>query len=76
MGFFVYCNMDDNDLDNQKDMRRFLQKKYVKDLALTFLVLAAVFVFRSFGFIDNNVTATLIGSVIGYAMGGLRKLHE
>jgi predicted nucleic acid-binding Zn ribbon protein len=67
------CN---NWLENEKSMRRFLQCKYTKDITLTILVLIAVWVFRYFGFISNDVTGTLTGATIGYAMGGLRKLHE
>ena len=51
--------MDSNDLQNQVSFRNFLQKKYSKDLALTVIVLLAIFIFRWFGFLDNNVTGTL-----------------
>lgn len=68
--------MDDNQLKNEQSMRDFLQKKYTKDIVLTVIVLLTVGVLRAFGFISNDVTGTLAGATIGYAMGGLRKLHE
>ncbi len=57
-------------------MRGFLQKKYSKDIILTVIVLITIGIFRYFCFISNDVTGTLAGATIGYAMGGLRKLHE
>lgn len=68
--------LDPNELENQKHMRGFLLKKYLRDGMLTIIIILAIFLFRYFNFIENNVAGTLLGATIGYAMGGLRKLHE
>lgn len=67
------CN---NWLEDQKSFRSFLKNKYIMDLILTAIVLITIGVFRCLGFISNDVTGTLAGATIGYAMGGLRKIHE
>lgn len=69
-------DMGPNELQNHISMRDFLQKKYTKDILLTAMFLAVVITMRAFCFISNDVTGTLLGAIAGYAMGGLRKLHE
>ena len=68
--------MEQNDLENEKSMRDFLQKKYTKDIIIAGICLTAIVLSRSFGFITNDVTGTLLGATIGYSLAGLRKLHE
>jgi hypothetical protein len=65
-----------DELQNQINMRTFLLKKYIRDGMLTIIIIIAIFFFRYFNFIENNVAGTLLGATVGYAMGGLRKLHE
>ncbi len=68
--------MDSNELDNQKSMRSFLQRKYTKDIILFSVALLAIGTLRALSFISNDVTGSLAGATIGYAMSGLRKLHD
>jgi hypothetical protein len=68
--------MDTNELLNQKSMRNFLLKKYAIDAALCTVILAAILILRACNFITNDVTGTLTGAAIGYAMSGIRKLHD
>jgi hypothetical protein len=65
-----------DELQNQINMRSFLLKKYLRDGMLTIIIIVSIGVFRWLNFIDNNVAGTLLGTTVGYAMGGLRKLHE
>ena len=68
--------MDANQLENEKSMRSFLLKKYIIDAALCAVILSAIIILRAFGFINNDVTGTLTGAAVGYAMSGIRKLHD
>ncbi len=68
--------MEANQLDNEKNMRGFLIKKYILEILMIAIILSFIFVCRYNGFIDNCVTGTLLGTVIGYFASSIRKLHD
>jgi hypothetical protein len=68
--------MDSNELDNEKDMRRFLTKKYWQEIIFAIVVFVSIIITSYCGLIDKCTTGTLMGTGIGYFLRGIRKLHE
>lgn len=68
--------MEDNELKNQISMRKFLNGKYTFELLTLTVILAAIFLFRMYDFIEGSVTGTLLGTTIAYFASSIRKLHE
>ena len=67
--------MHDNNLENEKSMRRFLIYKYITEIVIFLIIFIGIFIFRYFNFFDNATTGTLIGTAVGYLLSDIRKLH-
>ncbi|HEY9004071.1 MAG TPA: hypothetical protein VIM89_22120 [Mucilaginibacter sp.] len=63
-------------LDNERSLRRFMSGKYGFEILNMVVVFAGVLTARFLGFIDNCVTGTLLGTVIGYFCADIRKIHN
>lgn len=68
--------MTDNELNNEKDMRDFLKSKYNKEIIFFSLIAICIFIFRWFEFLDNAATGALLGSLIGFFVSEIRKIHS
>lgn len=68
--------MEENELLNHKDFRRFLIGKYIMELIFYIVVATTLFVFKHFEFIDNTTTGTLLAAIIGYFVSDIRKIHS
>lgn len=68
--------MNQNEVDNEKSFRKFLTTKYIIDGTLVLLLIISVIFCSTTGLIKQEITGTLFGAIIGYSLGGLRKLHE
>lgn len=68
--------MENNDLENQKSMRRFLLGKYSFEIGTLVVILTAILVASHYNFIDNCTAGTLFGSTIGFFASSIRKIHE
>ena len=69
-------NLSDNDLEYEKDMRKFLLKKYRYEIFFFAIIAISIGIFRCFGFITTDTTGTLLGAVIGYFAATIRKIHD
>jgi len=77
--YFKYLFMFQNEpleFENQKHMRDFLLKKYRWEYAIVITISIAVLFARFMNFISNETVGSLLGAIVGYGLGGLRKLHE
>ena len=68
--------LDNNGLENEKSMRRFLIIKYLIELLVLLSMLVALGIFSYFGFIESCTIGTLLGVIIGYFARGIRKIHK
>jgi uncharacterized membrane protein len=68
--------MDDNQLKNELDMRKFLIKKYAIEIIMLTLIFVFLIVARWFNFIDNATFGAIAGLVIGYFASDIRKIHS
>lgn len=66
----------DKDLDNMKDARQFLIRRYWQDIFLVFVVLIAIGVLSLTQSIEKQVTGTLVAAIIGYALGRFKNRPE
>ncbi len=69
-------DMGDNQLKFERSLQNFMIKKYAVEIIILILLLSAVCFARYNAFIDNCVTGTLLGTIIGYFAADIRKIHN
>ncbi len=69
-------DMGDNQLKFEKSLQNFMIKKYAVEIIILIIMLSAIGLARAYGFIDNCVTGTLLGTTIGYFAADIRKIHN
>lgn len=69
-------DMGDNQLKFERSLQNFMLKKYGAEIIILVVLLSAVCFARYNGFIDNCVTGTLLGTIVGYFAADIRKIHN
>lgn len=68
--------VDDNQVEDNENFRRFLIKKYRHEMFYFFLVCCAIAVLRFFDIIDTCTASTVFAAAVGFFVSGIRKIHD
>ena len=61
---------------DQVNLRKFLIDKYWFEIGTLIIMLTTIFLCCYFRFIDMCTAGTLLGSIVGFFAGSIRKIHE
>jgi hypothetical protein len=66
--------MSDNSLENKKNIRMLLYRKYWFENFGTLILLISIFALAYFKLIDSITTGTLMGAILGYTLKTLENI--